>query len=116
MVEAGAVKVLLFLDGVELRTMACSTEVQVVVLYGHASAESLVAIDHRLDVVMAKQFLDRSNIVAAFKQMSRKIMTKQRMACDPFDQSCLCDGVSHGFLVSADWQIIRLLSPDPYNR
>jgi len=46
---------------------------------------------------MAQEFLDRSDIVTAFEQLSGKGMP-ERMASSSLRQSRLCDRISHGFL------------------
>jgi hypothetical protein len=57
-----------------------------------------MGIDHRrFDIIMAQEFLDRSDIVTAFEQVSGKGMP-ERMASSSLRQSRLRDRISHGFL------------------
>lgn len=54
-------------------------------------------INRRLDVVVAEELLDGSDIVTAFEQASCEGMPES-IARGPLRQSCLRDGLFHGFL------------------
>lgn len=60
-----------------------------------------MSINHRrLDVAMAQEFLDRSDIITTFEQVSGEGVP-ERVAGGPLRQSSLCDRVLHGFFESA---------------
>jgi len=72
-----------------------------------STVENMGVNHRRFDVAMAQKLLNRSNIIPAFEQVSCEGMPES-MACGPPLQSCVCDGISHGFLHQ---RFIYVMSP-----
>jgi len=70
-----------------------------------------MSINHRrLDVAMAQEFLNRSDIITTFEQVSGEGVP-ERVAGGPLRQSSLRDRVSHGFLNQRFINVMAALFP-----